>query len=63
MEESGRERREPLLVCQGELLYGHRRDFSMTVEDGGQLDRRVVFRSRDDVLVETSFFRKKPLLL
>ena len=42
-------RREPPLVWQGEILYRHRRDSSM-VEEGGRLDRRVVFGPRDDVL-------------
>ena len=47
-------RREPLLVWQGEMLLCHRRDSSVA-EEGGQLDRRVVFGPRDDVFVETSF--------
>ena len=38
-------RREPPLVWQGEMLYCHRRNSSM-VEEGGKLDRRVVFRTR-----------------
>ena len=47
-------RREPPLVWQGEVLYCHRRNFSM-VEEGGKIDRRVVFGPRDNVFVETSF--------
>ena len=47
-------RREPPLVWQGEMPYCHRRNSSM-VEEGGQLDRRVVFGPGDDVFVETSF--------
>ena len=46
-------RGEPSLVWQGEMLYRHRQNYSM-MEEGGQLDRRVVFGPRDDV-VETSF--------
>ena len=30
-------RREPSLICQGEMLHCHRRNSSM-VEEGGQLD-------------------------
>ena len=47
-------RREPLLVWQGDMLYSHRRDSSM-VEEGGQLDRRVVFGPRDDVVWKRRF--------
>ena len=47
-------RREPPLVWQGEMLYCHRRNSSM-VEEGGHLDRRVVFGPGGDVFVETSF--------
>ena len=47
-------RREPPLVWQGGMLYCHRQNSPM-VEEGRQLDRRVVFRPRDDVFVETSF--------
>ena len=45
--------REPPLVWQGEMLYCHRRNSSM-VEEGGQIDRRVVFGPRDGVFVERS---------
>ena len=51
-EESGG--REPPLVWPRETLYCHLRNSSM-VEEGGQLDRRVVFGPRDDVFVEMSF--------
>ena len=47
--------REPPLVWRGEMLYCHRRNSSVMVEEGEQLDRRVVFGPRDDVAVETSF--------
>ena len=47
-------RRKPPLVWQGEMLYRHRRNSSM-VEEGGQLDRRVAFGPKNDVLMETSF--------
>ena len=46
--------RKPSLVWQGEILYRHCRDSSM-VEEGGQLDRRVVFGPRDDVLWRRRF--------
>ena len=48
-------RREPPLEWQGELLYRYRRDSSMMVEEGGQLDRRFVFGRSNEVFVETSF--------
>ena len=48
-------RREPPLVWQGKILYCHRRNYSMMVEEGGQLDRRAVFGPEDDGIVETSF--------
>ena len=41
-------RREPPPVWQGGMLYCHRRNSSM-VEEGGQLDGRVVFGPGDDV--------------
>ena len=47
-------RRDPPLVWQGEMLHRHRGDYSISEEEG-QLNRRVVFRPRDDVFVETSF--------
>ena len=33
------------------------------VEEGGQLDKRVVFGPRDDVFCGEVVFREKPLLL
>ena len=45
------------------MLYCHLRNSSI-VEEGGQLDRRVLFGPRDDVFVETDVvFREQPLLL
>ena len=46
-------RREPPLAWQGDILYCHRRNSSL-VEEGEQLDRRVVFGPREVVFVETS---------
>ena len=55
-----RRRTESPLVWQGEMLYCRRRNSSM-VEEGGQLDRRVVFGPGD--FCGDVFFSEKPLLL
>ena len=57
-----RRRRKPPLVWQGEMLYCHCRNAPM-VEEGGQLDKRVVFGPSDDVFCGEVVFREKPLLL
>ena len=55
----GRNRKTPL-VWQGEMLYCHRRSYSM-LEKEGQLDRRVVVGPREDV--GDVAFREQSLLL